>query len=318
MSDPEVRSEASVVKPSDFDTVDLPRLRTCFTVQAFGLSDRGKVRSTNEDQFLIASLVKSLQIQQTSLPQSETRQSGDVSYLFVVADGMGGHAAGEEASALAIESVEQYVLEALKWFSCCRPSDEDRVLLDFQKALGLAHQRVRSEAAERPELHGMGTTVTLAYSLNDELYVAHVGDSRCYLLRDGQLYRLTQDHSLVEEMIRRGLLKPEEASTHRWRHVITSTVGGDSSDVRVDVHKLQLEAGDVLLLCSDGLTEMISDEELAQTLTDVPNPELACYQLVSRANEAGGADNVTVVIARFEAPAANAANSNVEIPMTKE
>jgi len=304
MSNPEVRSEASVVKPSDFDTVDIPQPRKNLTVRAFGLSDRGRVRSTNEDQFLIASLVKALQIQQTSLPQPETRRSSDSSYLFVVADGMGGHAAGEEASALAIESVEQYVLEALKWFACCRPSDEDRVLVDFQKALGVAHQRVRSEAAERPELRGMGTTVTLAYSLNDELYVAHVGDSRCYLLRAGHLYRVTQDHSLVEEMIRRGLIKPEEAANHRWRHVITSTVGGDSSDVRVDVHRLHLEADDVLLVCSDGLTEMVTDEEIAQTLAEVENPEVACYQLVGRANEAGGVDNITAVIARYSPPLA--------------
>ena len=299
MTDPEVRSEANVVKPSDFDTVDLPQPRPHLSVTAFGLSDRGQVRSINEDQFLIATLLKSLQIQQTSLPQSDTRHSSDASHLFVVADGMGGHAAGEEASALAIESVEQYVLEALKWFACCRPSDEDRVLVDFQKALGHAHRRVREEAAERPELRGMGTTVTLAYSLNDELYVAHVGDSRCYLLRGGQMYRLTQDHSLVEEMIRRGLLKPEEAAGHRWRHVITSTVGGDSSDVRVDVHKLHLQAGDVLLLCSDGLTEMVKDDELAKVLAEVENPELACYQLVGRANEAGGQDNITAVIARY-------------------
>ena len=302
MSDPEVRSEANVVKPSDFDTVDLPRPQAHLTIQAFGLSDRGQVRSTNEDQFLVAKLVKSLQILHTSLPQPQTRRSSDSSYLLVVADGMGGHAAGEEASALAIESVEQYVLEALKWFACCRPTEEDRVLVDFQKALGLAHQRVRDEAAEHPELRGMGTTLTLAYSLNDELFIAHVGDSRCYLMRGGHLYRVTQDHSLVEEMIRRGLLKPEEAASHRWRHVITSTVGGDSSDVRVDVHKLHLQTGDALLLCSDGLTEMVSEDDIAKTLFDVENPELACYQLIGLANEAGGKDNITAVIARYTTP----------------
>jgi serine/threonine protein phosphatase PrpC len=301
MSDPEVHSEANVVKPGEFDTVDLPRIQTHLDIQTFGLTDRGRVREINEDQFLVATLVKALKVFQTSLPQAEVRHSSDSSYLFVVADGMGGHAAGEEASALAIESVEQYVLEALKWFACCRPSDEDRVLVDFQKALGVAHQRVRTEAAERPELRGMGTTLTLAYSLNDELYVAHVGDSRCYLLRDGQLYRVTQDHSLVEEMIRRGLIKPEEAAHHRWRHVITSTVGGDSSDVRVDVHKLHLAAGDVVLLCSDGLTEMVADEEIAKILVEVGNPELACFQLIASANEAGGKDNITAVIARYSA-----------------
>lgn len=305
MSSPDVRSEANIVKPADVDTVELPRRKTPLDVTSFGLTDQGRTRSSNEDQFLIASLVKSLRIQQTSLPQPDVRRSSDRSHLFIVADGMGGHAAGEEASALAIESVEQYVLEAIKWFSCCRPADEDIVLRDFRKALGIAHRKVRAEAAEHPELRGMGTTLTLAYSLNEELFVAHVGDSRCYLLREGQLYRITQDHSLVEEMIRRGLLKPEEAASHRWRHVITSTVGGDSADVRVDVHKLHLEEGDTVLLCSDGLTEMVPDEEIGAILQSAASPELACYQLVAQANEAGGVDNITTIVARYTAaPAA--------------
>ena len=175
------------------------------------------------------------------------------------------------------------------------------MLADFQSALGQANARVLAEAAERPELRGMGTTLTLAYSLNDVLFVAHVGDSRCYLCRHGILYRLTRDHTLVEEMVRRGALTAEEAAQHRWRHVITNAVGGDSAELKVEVHKLHLEGGDRVLLCSDGLTEMLPDEEINQVLQTEAEPEQACRRLVARANEAGGRDNITVVVAHFRA-----------------
>src|SRR4029077_14012528 len=165
---------------------------------------------------------KSLQVQRTSLPQLKVQHSSDRSYVFVVADGMGGHAGGEKASALAVDSVESFILETFKWFAQCKGEEQDQVLADFQSALGHANARVLSEAEEHPGLAGMGTTVTLAYSLNDELFVAHVGDSRCYLCRDGILHRLTRDHTLVEEMVRHGALRPEEAAHHHWRHMITN------------------------------------------------------------------------------------------------
>jgi protein phosphatase len=263
------------------------------------LTDTGRVRPANEDQFLIAVLHKALQIERTSLPQAKLQHSSDRSYLFVVADGMGGHAGGEQASILAVDTVEAFILETFKWFAQCKGPEQDQVLTDFQKALGHANARILAEAERHPELHGMGTTLTLAYSLNDVLFVAHVGDSRCYLQRDQALYRLTQDHTLVEEMIRRGALSAEEASRHHWRHVVTNAVGGDSAQVKVDVHMLRLEAGDRVLLCSDGLTEMASEEEINQILAAAADPEQACRRLVARANEAGGKDNITVIVAHF-------------------
>src|SRR4029077_6663224 len=187
---------------------------------------------------------KALQVEQTSLPQATVQHSSDQSYLFVVADGIGGHVGGEEASALAIDSVESFILETFKWFAQCKGKEQDQVLTDFQSALGHANARVLAEAAERPELHGMGTTLTLAYSLNDALFVAHVGDSRCYLCRQGLLYRLTHDHTLVEDMVRRGALAAEETEKHQWRHVITNAVGGSDPEVKVEVHKVHLETGD--------------------------------------------------------------------------
>src|SRR4029079_18783061 len=145
------------------------------------------------------------------------------------------------ASALAIDSVETFILGTFKWFAQFKGPEQDQVLTDFQSALGQANARVLVEAAERPELRGMGTTLTLAYSLNDVLFVAHVGDSRCYLCRQGILHRLTCDHTLVEDMVRRGTLSAEESSHHRWRHVMSNVVGGDSAGLKVEVHKLHLE-----------------------------------------------------------------------------
>ena len=301
MNNPEVHSEVKVINTVDLDTAVLPDLRHSLTVKCFGATDKGKVRPNNEDQFLVAQLSKALRVLQTSLPQPKTRQSSDCSHLFIVADGMGGHAAGEQASALAIDSVETYVLEALKWFAHKHGDDDDQLLAEFRQALGLAHERVRHEAVEHPELHGMGTTLTLAYSLNDQLYVAHVGDSRCYLFREGVLFSVTQDHTLVEDMVRRGMLSAEEAVNHRWRHVITSTVGGESAKVRIDVHRLHLQPGDTVLLCSDGLTEMQAGDEIAAILQQYTEPEAACLQLIAAANAAGGRDNITVVIAAFSA-----------------
>jgi len=215
---------------------------------------------------------------------------------------MGGHAGGEQASALALGSVESFILETFKWFAQCKGQgqEQDQVLSDFQSALGHANSRVLAEAAEHPEWHGMGTTLTLAYSLNNRLFLAHAGDSRCYLLRNSLLYRLTSDHTLVEDMVRQGVLKAEEAITHQWRHVITNAIGADSPKVKVEVHNLCLEAGDVVLLCSDGLTGMLSEQAIAQILQAEAEPEQACRRLVARANEAGGEDNITAVVAHFQ------------------
>ncbi len=275
--------------------------RPPLAVRSFGLTDVGKVRDRNEDQFLVATLLKSLQVEQTSLPQAKVQHSSDRSYLFVVADGMGGHAGGEQASALALDSVETFILGTFQWFAKFKGSEQDQVLADFQNALGQANARVLVEAAERPELHGMGTTLTLAYCLNDVLFVAHVGDSRCYLRRHGVLYRLTRDHTLVEDMVRRGELPADQAAQHRWRHVITNVVGGSAADLTVEVHRLHLEGGDRVLLCSDGLTEMLSADDVSHVLQTEAEPEQACRRLVTRANEAGGRDNITTIVVDFRA-----------------
>jgi PPM family protein phosphatase len=222
-------------------------------------------------------------------------------YLFLVADGVGGHAAGEKASEMAVNSIEKFVVDTLKWCAHLRATSEgDPILQEFQKALWQANDKVINEADKNPAWHGMATTITLGYFFNRELFVAHVGDSRCYLLRSGLLYRLTRDHTFVAEMVRRGVLKPEEAVNHAYRHVVTNVVGGDDPGVQVEMHKIALEGGDCLMLCSDGLTEMVSDEDILNILVNTPDTAAACDRLVKRANEKGGKDNVTVTVARFD------------------
>lgn len=279
-----------------------PTERRPLTVFSHGCTDKGKVRSLNEDQFLIATLSKALQVLQSSVGEPDVRIGGPRGYLFLVADGVGGSAAGEKASAMAVNSIENFAIDTLSWCSQLRTGgDGDGLLGEFKTALGQANDRLIREANRRPELHGMATTLTLAYFLGRELFVAHVGDSRCYLLRNNMLYRLTRDHTLVAEMVHRGLLKPEEAAGHAYRHVVTNVVGGDDSGVQAEVHKLSLEGDDCILLCSDGLTEMVPETEILEALlADVRDPTAACDRLVKRAIEKGGKDNVTVVVARFE------------------
>jgi protein phosphatase len=298
MSELAMQTDVKVVAPQHVETAELP-LAAPLEVSCFGLTDRGRVRESNEDQFLVAELVKALRVRYTSLPQPKVRQSSDRSYLFVVADGIGGSAAGERASALAIDSVETFLLDACQWFARLRGAEGDQLFHDFRQALATANSRVLAEATAHAELRGMGTTLTLAFVLNGELFVAHAGDSRCYLFRGGLLYRLTADHTLAEEMVRLGGLTPEEAAHSRWSHVVTNAVGGDSPEVTVELHKAALSAGDVLLVCSDGLTGMVSEAEVARVLADEVGPEAAARRLVARANEQGGKDNITVIVARF-------------------
>jgi len=269
-------------------------------VRAAGRTDPGRVRPANEDQFLIATLTKALQVEQTSLTQARVRSGDQHGHLFVVADGMGGHAGGEHASALAVDTVESMILNAFKWFQLSNGADEQRLLAEFQGVLRQTDRRVYEQATQNPHLWGMGTTLTLAYSLGRQLYVVHVGDSRAYLYRQGALKQLTRDHTLVQELVRRGHLSPEEASTHKMRHVITNVVGGTEPGVQPDMVKEHLAPGDVLLLCSDGLTDMLSDADIAAALQAEAEPQRACERLVAAANERGGKDNITVVVARYE------------------
>jgi protein phosphatase len=269
-------------------------------VKTFGITDKGRVRASNEDQFLIAELTKTMRIWQTSLPEPRAQFGEERGHLFLVADGMGGHRAGEQASAIAVVAIEQFTLNTFKWFFDTNGSEAQRVLAQFQMALRQADERIVEEAAEHPELSGMGTTLTMAYHLDAQLCVVHVGDSRAYVYRDGELDQLTHDHTLVADMVRNGVLRPDQVAGHHLRNVITNVVGGPEAGIYVEAHALEVQAGDCILLCSDGLTEMVTNEAIAAVLRAEPDPEAACRQLLAQANEGGGRDNITLVIVRFD------------------
>jgi serine/threonine protein phosphatase PrpC len=270
------------------------------TVKAFGVTDKGKVRTTNEDQFLIAELTKAMRVWQTSLPEPKLQVGEERAHLFLVADGMGGHRAGERASALAVAAIEEFTLNSFKWFSGSDATEAMKVLAQFQSAFSQADARILEEAAEHPELSGMGTTVTMAFHLGAQLCVVHVGDSRAYLYRDGELHQLTQDHTLVADMVRSGALRPDQVSEHQLRHTITNVVGGQELGVKVEARSVELQVGDRLLLCSDGLTEMVTNEAIAATLDAEPAPEAAARKLLAQASDGAASDNITLLVVRFE------------------
>src|SRR5947209_7746087 len=193
---------------ADDATPDLGAPARTFRIDAFGMTDPGRVRPTNEDQFVVAELSKALRVRQSSLPQPADRLRDTRGHLFIVADGMGGHAGGEQASRLVADSIEDFVLRALKWFTPPGGEEGNELLQELQAAVHRADARIAAEAAAHPELQGMGSTLTLAYYLDGELFVAHAGDSRAYLLRDGRLHRLTHDHTLTAELVRRGAIRP--------------------------------------------------------------------------------------------------------------
>jgi PPM family protein phosphatase len=277
-------------------------------VKAFGITDKGKVRTTNEDQFLIAELTKAMRVWQTSLPEPKLQVGEEHAHLFLVADGMGGQRAGERASALAVVAIEQFTLNTFKWFFGSSDTEAQKVLVQFQSALSQADARILEEAAEHPELSGMGTTVTMAFHLGAQLCVVHVGDSRAYVYRDGELHQLTQDHTLMADMVRSGELRPDQVAGHRLRHVITNVIGGQELGVTVEARAFDVQAGDRLLLCSDGLTEMVTNEAIAATLAAEPAPEVAAKKLLAQAIDGGAPDNITLLIVRFDPADSDAGN----------
>lgn len=268
-------------------------------IDCFGLTDRGRVRGHNEDQFLIADLDRSMLVRQTSLDTDDhTRlRGGPWGHLFVVADGVGGAAGGRRASGLVVKTLTRYVLHTMPWFFRLRPDGEDDLGDELRAALEACRDAVAA-AAVQPGLGQMGTTVTLAYVLGPRLYVVHAGDSRAYLARGGKLFPLTRDHTVAQAMADRGTLTQEEADKSRWGRVLTKCVSAAEGRVAPDVHKVRLRAGDTLLLCTDGLSKSVSDERVAGLLAGGTSED-AARRLVAAANDAGGEDNVTVVVARF-------------------
>jgi len=267
-------------------------------VDVFGLTDTGKVRKVNEDQFLIASMHKVMEIEQTSLPRRarEHLDSGAMARLFLVADGVGGGAAGDEASGLAVETVASYVTNSMKCFYQLDKQMEEDLMTELESSVKKSHAMVQSAAEQTPDRAGMATTLTVVHVLWPTAYIVQVGDSRCYRLRGGELAQLTRDQTMAQNLIDEGILAPESANRSRWSHMLSSAVG---KEIAPATSKEELQVGDALVLCTDGLTKHVSNEDIVRHLTVAKSAQDACERLVSATLEDGASDNVTVVVSMF-------------------
>lgn len=237
-------------------------------------SDIGKIRNINQDSYYYSD--------DNRLP------------MFVVADGMGGHNAGEVASSLAIETIKEIYNK-----------EKENIIqrnLDIPKFINLtlkeANDKILKEAKEKEKCQGMGTTITSGIIYDNEIFIGHIGDSRAYLFREKELYQLTQDHSLVAELLRNGSISSEEAINHPQKNIITRALGTDV-DVNVDIISKKLENDDVIMLCTDGLTSLVSDLKIKKILHECNDLRQACCLLTDTANELGGFDNTTVMIIKI-------------------
>jgi len=262
-------------------------------VRVFGRTDVGQMREHNEDAFVVADLTRG---NATLQPEVRSHSVGARGSLFMVADGMGGAAAGEIASAMAIEGVLREVTESL---STTEPPTEDAFATAIKRATATANAEIHAFAIEHPEFRGMGTTATVAGVLGDTVYLAQVGDSRAYLVRGGVAAQITKDQSLMQKLVEAGELTQEEAEQSERRNIILQALGPEPN-IKVDLTAQQLRRGDVLVLCSDGLSGQVRTDDIARVVTDEQDLMAACKRLIDMANEAGGPDNITVIAARFE------------------
>lgn len=239
-----------------------------------GKTDIGLVRKVNEDSYLCEKL-----------------SGSDNLYLYIVADGMGGHNAGEVASSMAVQEVADYIrenTEALK--------SGDKEILDLiRNAILYANDKVYKTSIVKSNCLGMGTTLSMILVKDSSIYIGHVGDSRIYLIRENEISRLTEDHSLVAELIKSGTIKPEEANNHPQRNVITRALGTEYS-LEPDVSKCEMRCGDYILICTDGLSNAVQEEDMIYTIVNASDLNEACELLVSKAKENGGFDNITAVV----------------------
>jgi serine/threonine protein phosphatase PrpC len=270
-----------------------PPSRGEIRVKLFARTDVGQIREHNEDNFLVADMTRKTR---GLLEANRAGIVGKHGSLFAVCDGMGGAAAGEIASQLAVDILYERMTEAL---DDALPLSRDELARRLVRSIEAAGLRIFQDAKLDRTRRGMGTTVTAAALVDDYLFFAQVGDSRAYLLRDARLVQLTRDQSLVNQLIEAGQLTEEEAETFEHNNIILQALG-TADTVQVDLTFCELRRGDTLLLCSDGLSGMVRFEDIREILQSTPEPIEACKVLTERANQAGGHDNITVIVVRFD------------------
>ena len=270
-------------------------------IDVFGLTDCGRVRQTNADHFLVASLHRVMKIHSTSLgdgklPPLESDVRG---YFILVADGVGGLSTAGDGSALAIQTIAQYILFSSEDAASRNPAREKELVAQLRKSVMRGHKVLRTLSDEHP-VGGTTTTLTMLTVVWPRAYVVHAGDSRCYRVRRGELHRLTTDQTMAEVMVQAGAMSEEAAAASRLSHVLWSALG--STEVAPELYVTDCERTDVILLCTDGLTRHVTEDEIRQRLGANESAETTARSLVDLALERGGVDNVTVVVGRIRNP----------------
>ena len=266
-------------------------------IDVYGLTHPGKVRKENQDHFLICALKKQLVVRQTSLPElhSVSPEPERLAFLMMVADGVGGGVKGEAASRTAVEAVTQYFEHTMRCYYGARADDREFYEALKEGAL-LTHVELLRRGEIDPAYRGMATTLTLYLGVWPRAYLLQVGDSRCYLMENGELSQITRDQTMAQELIDLGAIPKGEAASTRLAHTLSSSIGGRQTEPVVT--RIDANWGKVALLCSDGLTNHVSDESIRDRLRSMTSAQQVCEDLLEEALAGGGTDNITLIVAR--------------------
>jgi protein phosphatase len=267
-------------------------------IDAHGVTHPGKVRKDNQDHFLLGSLRKQLVVRLSSFAEADglVTDTERLASLAMVADGVGGAARGETASRVALAGVTRYVTRSMRCYYGAALDGDQELHAALQEGARQCHAELLRRGQADPDYSGMATTLTLYLGVWPRAYLLQVGDSRCYLLRNGELTQITRDQTMAQEMVDLGVMKAEDAAATRLAHTLTSAIGGSQTDPTVS--QFDMTWGHVLLLCSDGLTRHVSDERIRDVLRSMTSAKQACETLLQDALDGGGSDNVTVVVGR--------------------
>ncbi len=282
------------------EITDPPPRPTKANIDVFGMSHQGLERTENQDHFLVASLHKAIQVYHSSLPEEAIGEllSPSRGFVFLVADGVGGLPGGRDASRTALSSIVDYVVRTMDLYVQLDPDAEPAFLAELQRSVERSHERVREAGEADDERIGMATTLTMVCIRWPRGYVVHVGDSRCYRLRNGELELLTKDQTMAQAMVDAGALSPDQAEHSGLKHVLYSALGA----TRAEPYTLTTDVqwNDVMMLCSDGITKHVTDDEIRDALRRSTSAEATCRELVDLTLSRGGSDNTTIIVGRLK------------------
>jgi protein phosphatase len=293
------------VSPSPFDETPPPPFSSRVNVEVFGMTDKGFVRAKNEDHFLIVRAGRAVETVLTNLTETETLPGElfeEAAYGMIVADGVGGEAAGEIASRRAIYTLLSLGLHTPDWQFRWGPKERNTVMFRMKDRFRRINAALLRDATANASMSGMCTTMTAALTQGNDLVIGHIGDSRAYLLHGGKLVKLTNDHTVGARLVEDGTHSPTDPLVLELRGLLLQALGSREGECNPEVYDFLLQDGDQLLLCTDGLTDMVADDEIEVVLNTANSTKSACRSLVDLALSAGGRDNITVIVARYSIP----------------